>query len=101
MSSIVANQRAVNRSLGCDAARSLARSMRNLSPPERAAIIALLAASTNTPVDVVLLGVRGDAELCASVLDGVLARGSTNTSWRIGSGCEFVLTILPREANHE
>lgn len=102
MASIIDNQRRAFASQAQAAARRLVPAMLNLPEPERAAMLALIAASTATPVDIVLLGVNGDAEACASILDGTLARGDTQTSWKIGSGCCFVVSTLPGEGNpHE
>lgn len=100
MSTIVANQQRAYEAQAQDAMRRLVPAMTSLCEPQRAAMLALLAAATATPVDITLLGVRGDAAECASLLDGVLTRGHSTHSWLIGSGCEFLCSVLPGEDDH-
>ncbi|HXJ48682.1 MAG TPA: hypothetical protein VNF91_05895 [Candidatus Acidoferrum sp.] len=72
--------------------------MSNLCEPQRAAMLALLAATTHTPIELVMLGTEGDDTECARLLDGKLDRGHNRNEWNLGSGLgSFRVVMLPRE----
>lgn len=101
MSTIVENQRRAFLARSMDAARRLADEFSNLSDPQCAAVLAVIAAARGVPVDLVYIADQGDIEEIASVLDGVLLRGDTPNSYLIGSGCTMTVVPAPGTENHE
>lgn len=98
MSHMVEVQRRAFVAQATDAAAILASRLKPLSPAQQAAILAIVTKESNAPVDLVLLGERGDERECSEILDGVLDRSSIQrTAWKLGSGCLFTLSILPGE----
>jgi hypothetical protein len=99
---IVANQAVVNEARAQDAVRKLAPAMRELCEPQRAAMLALLAASAQVPIELVMLGTEGDDTECARLLDGRLERGHNRNEWNLGSGLgSFRVVMLPRERENQ
>lgn len=93
MSTIVQNQKRAFVASAMDDARNLADSLRYLSEPQRAAILAVLAAASATPIDITLMGEPGDEVEAYSIVDGVLARASGPYAWKLGSGCLFTVDL--------
>lgn len=102
MSTIVENQRRAFLARSMDAARRLADEFSNLSDPQCAAVLAVIAAARGVPVDVVYVTSEpGDREEIEAVLDGVLLRGEQSHSYALGNGCELVIVPQPGTENHE
>lgn len=108
MSSIVANQRSAYVNRAMSAARSLADELAALSPAQRAAILATIAAAVGSTVDMVLIAEHPEDEAeAAHILDGVLARcPGERYSWRISNSerqhnCFSIISLLPKEATHD
>lgn len=102
MASIVSNQLTAFLARANDDARRLVHSLANLSDPQRAAMLAVIAAATSTPIDLVYVADEGDAQEISLVLDGVLLHGDTQNSYLIGSGCEMTVVAAPgTETHHE
>lgn len=103
MSSIVSNQRSAFLAAATSDARRLTHSLANLSDAQRAAILAILAAATSTPLDLgFITSEPGDADEVDAILAGVLLRGPQPDSYDLGNGC--LLTITPQpgtETTHE
>jgi len=94
MSSIVANQKSAFLARATDDARRLADSLQNLSEPQRAAILAIVASKAQTPVDIVMLGEPGDWNEARQAIHGL--RLDSAGRWEINSGCHLVVEELPR-----
>jgi hypothetical protein len=94
---IVSNQRRAFLAQAKDDARRLTHSLRNLSEAQRAAIIAIVAERSETPVDIVLLADHGDAREVAETTAGLLRRGETSDTYKLGSGCLFQVVPAPGE----
>lgn len=95
MSSIVENQRVAFIAAAQDDARRLCRSLANLSDAQRAAILALIAAATSTPIDIGYIADTGDQELISEIVDGHLLRGDWQNTYLLGSGCDLTVTPAP------
>lgn len=99
--SIGANQRAASLTRFQRALPEVVRAFAGMSEPRRAASLALLAAATETPVRITLLGINGDADECARVLDGTLAKSCCEHTWDLGAGLgEFVVHMTPDSEEH-
>lgn len=97
--SIVENQRRAYLAQAHDAAFVLSRKLENLSEPQRAAILALVAHSSRTPVDISMLtGEKDDPMEAALIMDGEAPQGTdANWAWNLGSGCQFVVTVTQED----
>ncbi len=97
MASIETNQRRAYLAHAQDAAFVLAERLKNLSPAQRAAIIASVAHQSATPIDITLVtGEKSDALDAAVILDGDVPEGEDGGwNWQLGSGCEFRVEVLP------
>lgn len=108
MSSIVENQRSAYIHRAMSSARVLADDLLNLSPAQRAAVLATIAATVGSTVDMVLIAEHPeDEQEAAQILDGVLARcPGERYSWRISESerqhnCFAIVSLLPKEAQHD
>lgn len=95
MSSIVHNQQRAYVAHATDRARNLADSLRNLSPAEQAAMLAIVAQKAGTPIDIAMLGEPGDWLEAREILANHLRMDSTGR-WELGSGCHLLISELPR-----
>lgn len=95
MASIVENQKRAFIAQAQDDARRLCTSLANLSDAQRAAILAIVAMKTDTPIDIGYIADTGDSELIAQIVSGVLLRSLTQDSYLLGSGCLFQITPAP------
>jgi hypothetical protein len=95
MSSIVENQKLAFLARAQDDARRLCSSLANLSDAQRAAILALIAAKTSTPIDIGYIADTGDAELIREIVSGTLRVGDWQNTYLLGSGCDFTVTPAP------
>lgn len=94
MSSITVNQKLAFLARAQDDARRLAASLCNLPEGERAAMLALAARQSNTPVDITMVGEPGDwrdAWQASATL-----KMTSDHRWEIGSGCHLQIVELPR-----
>lgn len=83
-----------------DASRRFQDSLVNLSDAQRAAILAIVAAKTSTPVDIVMLtGEPGDWREAWQVVSQHL-RMTPDHTWMLGNGCEFVVEHEPGTEHH-
>lgn len=96
MSSIVSNQRKVYIAKAEDSAKEFAAFLLNISPAQRAALIASVAHHSETPIDVTMqTGHREDAREAAAILDGDLEDDDSATwAWKTYSGCSFVIDVV-------
>jgi hypothetical protein len=95
VSTIVTNQKRAFVSRAISAADRLAVELRNVSPAEQAAILAIVAKNANTPIDIAMIGEPHDWLDARAVLDGHLRCDSTGR-WEVGSGCHLQIVELPR-----
>jgi hypothetical protein len=95
MTRIVENQRRAFIAQAQDDARRLCASLVNLSDAQRAAILALIAAKTSTPIDIHYWADTGDRDLVAQIVSGVLIRGDEPDTYQLGSGCDLTVTPSP------
>ena len=96
MASIVENQRRAFIAQAQDDARRLCASLANLSDAQRAAILAITAAATSTPVDMVYIADTGDTQLIRELVAGHLREGEWRNSYTLGSGCDFTVVSRAR-----
>lgn len=90
MSTIVVNQKRAFLASAMDDAKNLAESLKFLSDAQRAAILAIVAKNSDTPVDITLIGAMGDEIEAYMITDGVLDRAAAGPfSWKLGNGCVF------------
>lgn len=93
---MIENQRRAFLSRANDAARRLQDEMVNLSDAQRAALLAVIAAKTSTPVDIVMLtGEPGDWREAHAAINGQLHTTSDHR-WMLGNGCEFIVEEMRR-----
>lgn len=92
---IVENQRRSYAAQASDAARRLADTLRNLSPAERAAMIAYAAQQAGVLVDIAMIGEPGDWREARDMLADKL-RLTHDHRWELGSGCHLQIIELPR-----
>lgn len=95
MASIVDNQKIAYLARVQDDMRRLQDSLVNLSDSQRAGILAILAAKTSTPVDIVLLGESGDWREAWGIVSAHL-KASGDNRWTLGNGCEFIVEEMRR-----
>lgn len=95
MASIVRNQQLAYLSRAQDDARRLASSLASLNEPQRAAMLAFVAAKSETPVDIVMIAEPGDWRDAHQVISAHL-RETHDHRWEIGSGCHLVIEEMPR-----
>lgn len=101
MSSITHNQRCAYVSQALTAGKHLALALKNVSPAERAAILATIVAATATPLDLVMLAEPGEAREAASVVDGVLARSLSDPhGYSLGGNHLFSIVELRKEPSY-
>lgn len=93
MASIVDNQRRSYVASAMDNARRLADSLQYLSEAQGAAIIAVVARESKTPIGMYLHGDQGDEIEVYSILDGVLPRASGAYAWSTYAGEAFVVDM--------
>lgn len=95
MASIVSNQQRAFLAQSLDAATRLADALRNHSPAEQAAILALVAQRAGTPIDIAMIAEPGDWNAARQILAGRL-RITSDHRWELGSGCHLQILELPR-----
>lgn len=93
MASIVENQRRSYQAQALDAAQRLADTLANLSEAQAAAVIAVAANKSRTPVDITLQGDHGDEIDAFGIVDGVLPRAAGPYAWSTYAGCTFVVDM--------
>jgi hypothetical protein len=92
---IVENQQRAFLAQASDSARRLEDALRNLSPAEQAATLALIAKNSGTPIDIIMVGEPGDWREARELVEGKL-RMDARHRWELGSGCHFEILDLPR-----
>lgn len=94
---MIENQRRAFLASANDDARRLVHSLANLSDAQRAAILAIIAAKSSTPVDIVMMtGERSDWYEASQVASTGGLRLTAENRWTLGNGCEFIVEELPR-----
>jgi hypothetical protein len=96
MSSIVQNQKRAFLARSMDAARRLQDELVNLSDAQRAAILAIIAAKTSTPVDIVMLTSEPGDWNEARQTCGDELKATPDRRWSLGNGCEFIVEEMLR-----
>lgn len=94
-SRMIENQKLAFLAQAQDAARRFQDTLVNLSDPQRAAMLAIVAAKTSTPVDIVLLGESGDWREAWQTCSAHL-KASGDNRWTLGNGCEFIVEEMRR-----
>lgn len=93
---IVANQKRAFIAQAQDDARRLCASLANLSDAQRAAILAIIAAKTSTPVDIVMLTSEPGDWNEARQTCGDELKQTHDRRWSLGNGCEFIVEEMLR-----
>jgi hypothetical protein len=99
-SRIVDNQRVAFVSRAQSTARRLTDDLMALSPAQRAAVLAIVAKESSTPLDFVWLAENHtDEHEIAAILDGTLPRCSGERySWIVATNAHFAVVALPPHA---
>lgn len=93
---MIENQRLAFLAQAQDASRRFQDTLVNLSDAQRAAMLAIVAMKTSTPIDVVFWADSDDAQQIACVVDAHLRRDAENhDAYQLGSGCLFQVVPQP------